>query len=230
LIRFIFKGRIIVAISQKSKAFALFASGSGSNAEVLAKHALKHGYPLKCLVTDRADAPVIEKMQKLGVTTLVISPSLEKEGRKQKHEEEILERLKSFDISWAFLAGYMRILGPTFLNYFKNSDEGIYQIVNIHPSLLPSFPGRTGYQDAFSYGVKTSGITVHLVDEGVDSGPILAQASFERKQDDQFKDFQQRGLALEHSLFPQVLDWIMQGRIKLENYDQRKVGWEIEHE
>ncbi|HEY9791086.1 MAG TPA: formyltransferase family protein, partial [Candidatus Obscuribacterales bacterium] len=112
------------------------------------------------------------------------------------------------------LAGYMRVLTPAFLQQFRHAD-GYFNVINIHPSLLPAFPGAHGYEDAFNYGVKISGVTIHLVDEHVDHGPILAQAAFERYDDDTLETFKARGLELEHKLYPAVLQEIARNGIKL---------------
>jgi folate-dependent phosphoribosylglycinamide formyltransferase PurN len=108
----------------------------------------------------------------------------------------------------------MRVLTPLFLNAFKHPD-GYFRVINIHPSLLPDFPGASGYEDAFAAGVPESGITVHLVDEHVDHGPILAQARFQREPGDTIETFKARGLALEHQLFPRVLQQVSKEGIKL---------------
>jgi phosphoribosylglycinamide formyltransferase-1 len=110
------------------------------------------------------------------------------------------------------LAGYMRILSESFLRAYKDP-RGFYRIVNIHPSLLPSFPGKSAYEDAFNYGVKVSGITIHLVDEKVDHGYILAQEAFPRFDDDTLATFKARGLAVEHKLFPEVLQTLANGEL-----------------
>lgn len=189
-----------------NKRFSIFASGNGSNAEVLARHALKNNYPLEFVLTDKKDAGVIDRMKALDIKTIVIERN---HITKKEHENRIIEELSKNNISWIFLAGFMRILSPEFLENFYDPKGGINRVVNIHPSLLPSFPGRSGYKDAFDYGVKVSGVTVHFVDDGVDSGDIIAQSVFERKNNDEIEDFIRRGLEVEHKLYPIVMDQIM---------------------
>ena len=201
---------------------ALLASGTGSNAKAII-HAIKSGQldaEVQCVIANISDAPVLEMAQQEGITTLLIPH----QGlSRETHEQQILEALKPFEINYLVLAGYMRLLTPILLNTFK--DQSHYRIVNIHPSLLPAFPGTHGYDDAFHYGVKVSGVTVHLVDEAMDHGPILAQASFSRYDEDTLETFKARGLALEHELYPQALQWIAEGRLafRTEPHTQRTV-------
>jgi phosphoribosylglycinamide formyltransferase 1 len=123
------------------------------------------------------------------------------------HEEKVLAELGKRNFDFIALAGYMRVLSPVFLKHYRD-DAGYFRIINIHPSMLPAFPGKDAYGDAFAAGVKESGITVHLVDEQVDHGPILAQRSFPRLETDTIETFKQRGLAVEHKLYPEVLQKI----------------------
>lgn len=183
--------------------FALFASGRGSNAENLIQLAQEYPTRFEALVviTDQAHARVRTRLNPYPVPVLwVPSP-----GSKRQHEILILEALSPFNPQWIFLVGYERILSSFFLNHFKEEASGIYRILNIHPSLLPQFPGKEGYQQAFSAGVSVSGVTLHLVDEGVDTGRVLAQKTFPRYPEDTLESFKARGLALEHQLFREVL-------------------------
>lgn len=195
----------------KTNNFAIFASGNGSNAEVLAKRALEMNYPLKVVISDQPNAFVIERMKKLHLDCVVVEK--DKKQSKQDHEFSILEILKKYDVNWIFLAGYMKILSNQFLENFYESSLGVNKIINIHPSLLPSFKGKDGYGDAFHYGVRVSGVTVHFVDNGVDTGQIIAQEYFYREEGDQLEDFKARGLKIEHYLYPSVLDKIMNNNL-----------------
>ena len=190
--------------------FAIFASGNGSNAEVLAKHALKHHYPLNLVFSDKDDANVHNRMKGMGIESM----SIEKENdSKSAYEDKILKVLKEREIKWIFLAGYMKILSSSFIQQFYDKNAGINRIINIHPSLLPSFPGRDGYGDAFRYGVAVSGVTIHCVDDGVDTGPIIVQKSFVRSKEDNLESFKQKGMAIEHELYPIVLDMVMKNEL-----------------
>jgi phosphoribosylglycinamide formyltransferase-1 len=139
-----------------------------------------------------------------------------------EHEEKVRELLQTISFDYIILAGYMRILSPKFLNHFRDP-RGFFRVINIHPSLLPAFPGKCAYEDAFNYGVKISGITVHLVDEQVDHGAILAQQSFPRLPDDTLETFKARGLAVEHALYPAVLREISNNGIKMDNFVRESI-------
>jgi phosphoribosylglycinamide formyltransferase-1 len=199
------------------KKFAIFASGLGSNALNLISYARENAdkFSIEVLVTDKEDAPVIKNAQMLGVTVEVIPfikteyPKLDKKN----HEEKILEALKKYNISWVVLAGYMKILSPQFLNNFYDQKLQKNRVLNIHPSLLPNFPGKDGYGDAFSAGVPVSGVTVHFVDSGIDAGPIFLQRSFERFESDTLEDFISRGKKIEHELYREAVKLVAEDRI-----------------
>lgn len=195
-----------------NKNFAIFASGSGTNAEVLVKHAFAKNYPLKMIFTDKKNAGVIKRLEKLDIPLICI----EKESMsKDEYEQKILKVLDNHGINWIFLAGYMKILGQTFLDYFFDQKLSLYRIINIHPSLLPSFPGADGFGDAFSYGVKISGITIHFVDKGVDTGPILLQETFRRDENDTLESFKKKGQMVEHKIYPKAIDLVMNNNVNL---------------
>ncbi|MFA7335311.1 MAG: phosphoribosylglycinamide formyltransferase [Candidatus Obscuribacterales bacterium] len=182
---------------------AVLVSGRGSNLEaILAAIEKKElAAEIAVVLSNNPDSYALKIAKKHNIPTV----SVDHRGVSRKeHEKQVLQKLKKFAPEYLVLAGYMRILSGDFLTHFKD-DNGLYRVINIHPSLLPAFPGKSAYEDAFNYGVKISGITVHLVDEQVDHGPILAQAVFERKSGDTLETFQARGLELEHKLFPQVL-------------------------
>ncbi|MBA4076920.1 MAG: phosphoribosylglycinamide formyltransferase, partial [Cyanobacteria bacterium PR.023] len=182
---------------------AVLVSGRGSNLEAILAAIEKKELEAEIAVvlSNNPDSYALRIAKKHNIPTV----SVDHRGISRKeHEKQVLQKLKKFAPDYLVLAGYMRILSGDFLTHFKD-DNGLYRVINIHPSLLPAFPGKSAYEDAFNYGVKISGITVHLVDEQVDHGPILAQGVFERKSGDTLETFQARGLELEHKLFPQVL-------------------------
>jgi phosphoribosylglycinamide formyltransferase-1 len=199
------------------KKFAIFASGLGSNALNLISYARENAdkFSIEVLVTDKEDAPVIKEAKKLGVAVEVIPyikteyPKLDKKN----HEEKILEALKKYNISWIILAGYMRILSSDFLSNFYDISFKRNRVLNIHPSLLPDFPGKDGYGDAFAAGVPVTGVTVHFVDSGVDAGPIFLQRSFERHESDSLEDFISRGKKIEHELYREAVKLVIEDRI-----------------
>lgn len=191
----------------KSIRFAVLASGRGSGFESIVKAqqaGVFHSH-LCVLLTDRKDALALEKAKKYGVPTVVIES---KNRTREEHEKEMIQALKSYDVSFLVLAGYRRILTRVLIEEFK-TDRGYSRIVNVHPSLLPSFPGLHGYHQAFSYGVKQTGVTVHLVTEELDSGPICAQQAFSIEDCGTPEEVEERGLAIEHNLYPKTLEWVL---------------------
>lgn len=174
---------------------AVFASGTGSNFEAIVKESLPCEIAL--LVCDKPGAKVIEKAEKYGVPTLVFSPK--DYASKVEFEKMLVGKLQEANISWIFLAGYMRIVGPTLLGAYEG------RIVNIHPSLLPDFPGKDAIGDAYRAGVGKTGVTVHYIDEGIDTGPIIAQEEVVVEADDTLETLAQKIHAVEHELYPRVI-------------------------
>ncbi|SFF70089.1 phosphoribosylglycinamide formyltransferase-1 [Planifilum fulgidum] len=187
---------------------AVFASGSGSNFQALVEASRAEDWPepIRLLVCDRPGARVLERAEKLGVPSLLVDPK--EFSSKADYEAEILARLRREGIRRLVLAGYMRLIGPTLLDAYR------WRIVNIHPSLLPAFPGKDAVGQALDYGVKWTGVTVHFVDEGMDTGPIIAQEPVRVDEGDDRASLTRKIQAVEHRLYPSViLDWIS-GRIK----------------
>lgn len=194
---------------------AILASGTGSNAKALLEKAAQlNQVEVACVITDRAKAGVIEVADVAGVECKVIT-SKNCGGDRARQEQMVTDYLKQKKVDWVFLAGYMKVLGSNFLAAFKDEALGVNRVVNIHPSLLPSFKGANGYKDAFEYGVALSGVTVHLVSEELDDGPIIAQASFTRGVDDSLSDFMANGLKLEHQLYPDVMEKLLTSKFKV---------------
>lgn len=185
------------------------ASGSGSNAENLINASRRLGANLACLICDQPAAKVLDRCKKLDVKTFVIKKS----SSKKNHEQEILAVLKEMEVNWLLLAGYMRLLSQDFLANFYDPIMNRNQVVNIHPSLLPEYPGLNSYQRAFEEKAKRSGATVHFVDAGIDTGPIIEQASFRREEGDDLSSFTARGLKLEHKLYAQTLEKIFKDQV-----------------
>lgn len=178
---------------------ALFASGSGSNFQAIVDTIKTENLPINIalLVCDNPSAFVIERAKTLQIETLVLQPKTF--ISKEAFEQVIVNELVSRNITWIFLAGYMRIIGPTLLHSFQN------KIVNIHPALLPSFPGAHGIKDAFEYGVKVFGVTIHFVDEGVDTGKIIDQDSFKIDGTETIDEIESKIHQMEHQLYPKVI-------------------------
>lgn len=181
------------------KKIAVFASGNGSNFQTIAD-AIKAGKldaKIGLVVCDHEDAFVLERAKKENVETFIFLPK--NYSNKEAFETEILEKLQEREIEFIVLAGYMRLIGPTLLQAYS------HRMVNIHPSLLPAFPGKDAIGQAFQAKVKITGVTIHYVDEGMDTGPIIAQSAVPVLDDDTRETLQVRIQQTEHILYPTVL-------------------------
>lgn len=160
------------------------------------------------VVSDKADAPGLAKAREFGVETLTI----ERGGRKRaEHDAEIIANLKPLNVDLICLAGYMRLLSPQFVEEFRG------KIINIHPSLLPSFKGLDAQRQAIEYGVKVSGCTVHFVDENLDNGAIIAQKVVEVSDFDTLESLSAKILIEEHKLYVETVKNIVRGEITVKN-------------
>lgn len=191
----------------------ILASGSGSNAENIILFAKKNPQLLsvKGVITDQASAGIVQRCKSLGVLCSVISMEkndLVLDQRKKIQESKVCVQIKQWSADWVLLAGYMKILSSLFLKEFYNPKFGLATVINIHPSLLPKFSGINAYKQAFDANVKESGVSIHFVDEGIDTGPIILQKTFIRKKEDNFNDFTSRGLKVEHELYKKVLIYL----------------------
>ena len=177
---------------------AVFASGSGSNfqaiAEAVAKGTLDASVEL--VVTDKPGAFVVTRANNFNIPVLELAPKTYES--KAAYEAAIVEQLREKGVEWVVLAGYMRLVGDTLLSAYSN------RIVNIHPSLLPSFPGKDAIGQAMDHGVKITGVTVHYVDEGMDTGKIISQAAVEVVEGDR-EATEARIHAVEHKLYTETL-------------------------
>ena len=164
---------------------------------------------MACLVADDPRALVLERAKEWNLPYYCIeSRGMDRKG----HEEKVVQVLQSHHVDWVFLAGYKRILSGYFLSHFIEAEGKHSRVVNIHPSLLPEFPGLNAYERAFEAGKNFSGVTVHFVDEGVDTGAIICQDHFPRKAEDTLEDFIERGLELEYRLYRRALQLIIDGK------------------
>ena len=191
------------------KNIAVFASGRGTNFEAIAKK-VKSGalkVNLALLVCDNPRAAVLAKAGKLGVKIFLIERK--NFAQKKGFEDAIIRELKKNKIGLVVMAGFMRMLSPHIVRAFKS------RIINIHPALLPSFKGVCGIKDAFDYGVKVTGVTVHFVDEAMDHGPIILQKEVEVKETDTLKSLEEKIHKVEHSLYPEAIKLIAEGKVKL---------------
>lgn len=191
------------------KNIAVFASGRGTNFNAIAQ-AVKRGnlkVNLALLVCDNPNAPVLDKAKSLGIKTCLVKR--EDFGSKKDFEKAVIRDLKKNKISLVVMAGFMRMLSPYFVKTYKN------RIINIHPALLPSFKGARGIKDAFDYGVKVTGVTVHFVDEEMDHGPVILQKEVVIKESDSLGSLEERVHKIEHSLYPQAIGLIALGKARL---------------
>jgi phosphoribosylglycinamide formyltransferase-1 len=178
---------------------AVLASGNGSNFEALVRYA--RTYDVVALVCDRPGAGVLHRAQQLGVPAFVYDVTTF--ASRKEYECAVCAQLHTLHIDYICLAGYMRIMTKQLLDAYPD------RIANVHPSLLPAFPGKHAISDAVAYGVKYTGVTIHLVDEGIDTGPILAQHVVDIVPDDTMESLTRRMHAVEHALYAQTVNaWV----------------------
>ena len=193
------------------KRIGVLLSGRGSNFEALAESVAAGRVPdaeIALVVSNREDAPGIERARKRGVEARVIpSKGLEREA----YDKLVAAALREKKVELVCLAGYMRLLSPYFVAAFPN------RILNIHPSLLPAFPGLEAQRQALEHGAKFSGCTVHFVDENLDAGPIVLQAAVPIEDGDTVETLSERILREEHRIYSQAVRIVLEGRYRIEN-------------
>ncbi|NYT21141.1 MAG: phosphoribosylglycinamide formyltransferase [Methanomicrobiales archaeon] len=191
------------------KRIAVLASGRGSNFQAVIDAIADGRIPAVCcgLVTDNPSAYAVTRAEKAGIPVFIVDfttfPS------KDAYEQALLRVLNDLSADLYILAGYMRIVGPNIVHRLKG------KMINIHPALLPSFPGLHAQRQALAYGVKVSGCTVHFVDEGMDSGPIIVQASVPVMEGDDEESLAGRILAEEHRCLPAAICLFCEGRLEI---------------
>jgi len=191
------------------KRIGILVSGRGSNMESIVK-AVQRGmvsYDVAVCISDRARAQAVVRARDLGVSVQVVRKR--DYARKDAFEDAMADVLDAHRVDLVVLAGFMRLLSPHFIRRFPN------RIVNIHPSLLPSFPGLDAQAQAVRHGVRISGLTIHFVNEGLDSGPIIFQYPVPVLPGDSDEDLANRILKYEHEFYPRVIDIIVAGAFHL---------------
>lgn len=191
------------------KKLAILLSGRGSNFEAIADNVAAGRIPaeIAIVISNRPGAPGIELAQKRGLKTLVIpSKGLEREA----YDRQVVEALQAEHVDLVCLAGFMRLLSPTFIRAFPN------RILNIHPSLLPAFPGLEAQRQAFEHGVKLTGCTVHFVDEQLDHGAIVRQAAVAVQDHDTVDTLSARILKEEHRIYSEAINVVLSGLWRVE--------------
>ncbi len=191
------------------KRIGVLLSGRGSNFEALAESVAAGRIPnaeIAIVISNREGAPGIERAESRGIRTRVIpSKGLERET----YDRQVAAVLEEHKIDLICLAGYMRLLSPYFVAKFPN------RVLNIHPSLLPSFPGLESQRQALEYGVKVAGCTVHFVDENLDAGPIILQSVVPVKDDDTEESLNVRILKEEHRIYSEAVRIVLEGKYKI---------------
>ena len=181
------------------KKIAIFASGSGSNFEAIVKAVQRNeiSAEIVLLVSDKPDAYVLTRAEKFEIPTLALSPK--DYPTKAAYEAEILEKLRALEVDLIVLAGYMRLVGETLLRAYTDN------IVNIHPSKLPDFPGKDAILRAYESKTRETGVTVHYVDAGMDTGPIIAQEVVAIDEGDTVESLEEKIHKIEHALYVRTL-------------------------
>ena len=191
---------------------AILISGSGSGMEALVRHQQKSEclHTTSIVISDRTNASGLSKAEALGVNAIAIPlPDIaDRLERRIAHENEVAKVLLSSDVEVIILSGYMRILTPSFVKPWAG------RILNIHPSLLPDFPGAHAHRDVIAAKATKSGCTVHFVDSGMDTGPIIAQEEVDVLLEDDEDSLAEKVKLKEHLLYPMVIDMLSSGRIK----------------
>jgi phosphoribosylglycinamide formyltransferase-1 len=191
------------------KNLGILLSGRGSNFEAIAKNVAAGKIPdarIGVVISNKPDAGGLEIAKHMGLETLVI-PS--KGKPREEHDREVVAALQQRKVDLVCLAGYMRLLSPWFVRQFPR------RILNIHPSLLPSFPGLEAQEQAFAYGVKVSGCTVHFVDEELDHGAIIVQKAIPVLDTDDEHTLAARILEQEHVAYSEAINIVLQGRCRI---------------
>ena len=188
----------------------VLCSGRGTNLQSILA-AVDSGQipaPVGVVLTDKPDAKALERAEKAGIPHFCVNRKQYED--KQAFEEALVGKLREHGVTLVILAGFMRILSPYFVHEFPG------RILNIHPSLLPSFGGAHAHRDVLAYGVKVSGCTIHFVDEGMDSGPIILQTAVPVLDDDDEDALAARVLEQEHKLYPRAISLLLHGKLKIE--------------
>jgi phosphoribosylglycinamide formyltransferase-1 len=190
---------------------AVLVSGSGTNLQALLDHPVC-GPRIALVLSDRPDVKALERGASDGIESAVLEPK-DFEDR-ETFDRAVVDLLRDRGIDVVVSAGYMRLLGPAVLDAYGG------RWLNVHPSLLPAFPGTSGVADALTYGVRVTGVTVFFVDEGMDTGPVVMQEAIEVREDDDRDSLEARVHEVEHRLLPAATAALVEGRIRV---DGRKV-------
>jgi phosphoribosylglycinamide formyltransferase-1 len=191
------------------KVVSFIVSGRGSNFSAVAKKILSGEIKAKLgiVISDKREAKALDIAKEFGMDSYFVDPK--SHPTREAHEKAMVNLLKKYKTDLVVAAGFMRLLTPYFVNSYKNA------IINIHPALLPAFPGVNSQKRAFDYGVRITGCTTHFVDEGTDSGPIILQAAVEVRQTDSVEDLSARILKEEHRILPESVKLFCEGKLQV---------------
>lgn len=193
---------------------AILASGEGTNAQALWKSGKELGFEVSLILTDNPVAPVIEKAKRDELNIEIVPRVKNYRNHFNQFEAIILQKMKEYRIDWLFLAGFMSVLSKEFLHHFRSSDNKYYKVLNIHPSLLPLYPGIHSYKEAYNDRVKKHGATVHFVDEGVDTGRIIDSIEYDVDPSWSYEEFVNYGKKIEHKLYTKIFkDFVVNGKV-----------------
>lgn len=192
----------------REEKLGILCSGRGSNLASIIEAIERGEIPaeIAVVIADKRDAYALERARTKGIPAVAVV--YRDYAERADFERAMLDELHAHDVTLVVLAGFMRILSPVFVHAYTG------RILNIHPALLPSFPGAHAHRDALAYGVKVSGCTVHFVDEGMDSGPIILQASVPVMEDDTEETLAARVLEQEHRIFPEAIKLYVEDRLR----------------
>ncbi|MBI5396983.1 MAG: phosphoribosylglycinamide formyltransferase [Verrucomicrobia bacterium] len=190
----------------------ILGSGSGTNCQVLLDACAQPGFPAQVavVISDVEDAKILDRARKAGVEALYLPPGRFRTKLDPEAEQRYIAALRERGVGLVCLAGFMRIIKADFLNAFSG------RVINIHPALLPAFPGLESWKQALDYGAKVAGCTVHFVDAGIDSGPIILQAAVPVLDNDTAQTLHARVQVEEHRIYPEAVRLIAEGRLRIE--------------
>ena len=191
---------------------AVLASGRGSNFRALAEAGTREDFPaeIALLIVDNPRAGALRSAESFGIESVVVDCGPKRGSMTKESSERMLELCRERDIGLVCLAGFMRIVKGALLEEYER------RMINIHPALLPSFKGLHGQAQALEYGVRFSGCTVHFVDKGIDTGPIILQSVVPVRQDDTEDSLSERILEQEHRIYPEAVRLVAEGRVRIE--------------
>lgn len=196
--------------SQNPLKIGVLISGSGSNLQAIIDRIAQGSLnaEIVLVISSRPDAYGLERAAKAGISTIALNREVFKDAAAAN--QQIADALKDAGAEYVIMAGYMRKLTNEVLDAYPD------KVVNLHPALLPSFKGAHAIEDAFNYGVKVTGITVHFANEDYDKGPIIAQCAVEVREDDTLDSLEARIHEAEHALYPEVISWLAAGRVQID--------------